>query len=164
MQSKADIRRQLMASRQQLSERVLHDASKRVTQTVLGGAIAWDSAHHVHSYAANAIWRELDTATILQELERRYSDIIVETSASTFDAPIPFEKSYDMIIVPVLGFDMTGNRIGFGKGWYDRFLARQPQALKIGLAYSWSQVAMLPHEQHDIPLDIIVTENGLIRF
>lgn len=71
---------------------------------------------------------------------------------------VPANTKYDVIIVPTLAFDAHNNRMGYGKGFYDRFLATQNQALKIGLCYSFNKVIDIPTEIHDIPLDAIITE------
>ena len=74
------------------------------------------------------------------------------------------ENRYDVVIVPVLGFDRAGYRLGLGQGWYDRFLATQPSARKVGLAYGWARLDLLPHEPRDIPLDCIITEQEIVQF
>ena len=72
----------------------------------------------------------------------------------------------DALIVPLLGFDRFGQRVGQGAGWYDRTFAamhshgRKP--LKIGVAYEEQLVAHIPHESHDVALDAIATPSGLI--
>ncbi|NNJ09106.1 5-formyltetrahydrofolate cyclo-ligase [Chloroflexales bacterium ZM16-3] len=68
---------------------------------------------------------------------------------------------WDLTIVPLLGFDREGHRIGYGKGYYDRLLAVTP-AFAIGVAFAAQEVANLPHEAHDMCLDAIVTENEII--
>ncbi len=65
----------------------------------------------------------------------------------------------DLIIVPLLGFDSEGYRLGYGKGYYDRFLANTT-APAIGIAFATQQVSHIPHEPHDVPLCCIVTEEG----
>ncbi len=67
---------------------------------------------------------------------------------------------FDLIIVPGLAFDRRGNRIGFGAGYYDRFLARVT-ASKIGLAYDFQILDHLPSDPHDIRLDLLVTEREI---
>jgi 5-formyltetrahydrofolate cyclo-ligase len=66
--------------------------------------------------------------------------------------------AFDVIIVPMLGFDTSLQRIGWGGGYYDKFLATQPKAKKIGVCYSIGEVERIPAEPHDIPLDMIMTE------
>jgi 5-formyltetrahydrofolate cyclo-ligase len=68
-----------------------------------------------------------------------------------------YTGTYDMILVPGLAFDMSGNRLGYGAGYYDRFLAGTGEALKVGIGFPFQLVNSLPHDQHDVQLDIIVT-------
>lgn len=72
----------------------------------------------------------------------------------------------DLVLVPLLAFDRTGARLGYGAGHYDRTLpalAARPGFRAIGLAYAAQEVARLPAEPHDAPLDGILTENAYIR-
>lgn len=69
-----------------------------------------------------------------------------------------------IVLVPLLGFDRTGNRLGYGGGYYDRTLAALPHAASIGYAPSTQEVAQLPCGPHDKPLSCIVTEKEVIRF
>jgi 5-formyltetrahydrofolate cyclo-ligase len=64
-------------------------------------------------------------------------------------------------IIPVLGFDRQGNRLGYGAGYYDRFLARYPHILRIGLAFACQETPVIPCEDNDIKMDLILTENGM---
>ena len=69
----------------------------------------------------------------------------------------------DLVLIPGVAFDNDGNRIGFGAGYYDRFMKRlQPKAVKAALAYSFQVVDMVPSDEYDIPADYIVTEKGTI--
>ena len=61
-------------------------------------------------------------------------------------------------------FDRQGNRIGYGAGYYDRFLLQNPHLKKIGLAYACQEVEAVPTEENDIPLDMVITENGIREF
>lgn len=67
----------------------------------------------------------------------------------------------DLVLVPGLVFDRDGWRIGFGAGDYDRFLA-DLAAPRVGLAYSLQIHDALPHEEHDVPMDLVVTEGEVI--
>jgi|HigsolmetaAR202D_1030399.scaffolds.fasta_scaffold00218_6 5,10-methenyltetrahydrofolate synthetase len=67
----------------------------------------------------------------------------------------------DLIIVPLLGFDRRCQRLGYGKGYYDRFLAHS-SATAIGLGFAIQEVPELPNEAHDIPLRAIVTEQEVL--
>lgn len=73
-----------------------------------------------------------------------------------------------LILLPILGFDARGTRLGYGGGFYDRDLAfrldRPAPPLLIGVAYASQEVALLARERHDVPLDGIVTERGIRYF
>ncbi|MBT7393118.1 5-formyltetrahydrofolate cyclo-ligase [archaeon] len=78
-----------------------------------------------------------------------------------------FIKSVDksiveIFIIPGLAFDKSGNRIGYGGGYYDRLL-KDLNVLKIALCYEFQLLENLPNEDHDIPVDIIITEKQIIR-
>lgn len=71
----------------------------------------------------------------------------------------------DLVLAPLLGFDRLGRRLGYGQGHYDRTLAalRAHRATRfIGLAYAAQEVDALPEEVHDVRLDAVLTERGLI--
>ncbi len=76
----------------------------------------------------------------------------------------------DVVFLPLVGFDSCGNRIGMGRGFYDRHFARRlrlsryRRPLLVGLAYDVQQVPALPRAAHDVPLDAIVTESSIRRF
>lgn len=71
----------------------------------------------------------------------------------------------DALIVPMLAFDRRGYRLGYGGGYYDRTLAalrRRRAITAIGIAYAAQEVAAVPHDRHDQPLDWIVTDREAI--
>jgi 5-formyltetrahydrofolate cyclo-ligase len=71
----------------------------------------------------------------------------------------------DVIVMPLLGFDSRGTRLGYGGGYYDRTLAKLGKRPRlIGLAFSVQEISEIPHEPHDIPLDAVVTEKGVRNF
>ena len=67
-----------------------------------------------------------------------------------------------VILVPLIGFDRAMNRLGQGAGHYDRAFPKFPDALRIGLAWSCQEVAAVPVDQWDVPLDAILTEKEWI--
>lgn len=70
---------------------------------------------------------------------------------------------FDLLVVPGVGFDCKGGRLGYGKGYFDRFLAGGLFGGKlVGLCYEMQLVALLPREGHDILMDIVVTEKRTI--
>jgi 5-formyltetrahydrofolate cyclo-ligase len=67
-----------------------------------------------------------------------------------------------IVIVPILAFDRRGHRLGYGAGYYDRFLSAHPHLIKIGLAFSCQEVAEVPAEQNDVRMDVVITERDRI--
>ncbi|QCR24250.1 5-formyltetrahydrofolate cyclo-ligase [Pontibacter sp. SGAir0037] len=71
----------------------------------------------------------------------------------------------DMVLLPLLAFDKTGHRVGYGKGYYDRFLADcRPNVLKIGLSLEPPVEQIADAGLHDIPLDFAITPAGIWAF
>ncbi|MDR2551269.1 MAG: 5-formyltetrahydrofolate cyclo-ligase [Desulfobulbus sp.] len=70
--------------------------------------------------------------------------------------------SIEAAVIPGTVFDRNGHRLGYGMGFYDRFLVRAPQAIRIGLAFSCQVVEFLPTRDHDLPMDMIVTEEEVM--
>jgi 5-formyltetrahydrofolate cyclo-ligase len=68
-----------------------------------------------------------------------------------------------VVFVPLVGFDRTGARLGYGGGYYDRTLAALPGVLAIGYGHAAQEVPAIPTEPHDWRLPIIVTEREIIR-
>ena len=71
--------------------------------------------------------------------------------------------SIDLFLVPLAACDKQGNRLGFGKGYYDRALKQAP-GYKLGVGFRCQLVDCVPIESHDIPLNGFVSEEGLIQF
>jgi 5-formyltetrahydrofolate cyclo-ligase len=68
----------------------------------------------------------------------------------------------DIILVPGIGFDKKGYRIGFGKGYYDKFL-KKIEALKIGLCMDFEIIENIPYNEWDVPMDIVMSEKQIIN-
>ena len=89
---------------------------------------------------------------------------------STFHVPEPIgneipAQSSDIqtVIIPLLAFDRRGNRLGYGAGYYDRFLAQNPGVKKIGVAFSCQETDSVPGDKNDVRIDIVVTEDEVIH-
>lgn len=82
-----------------------------------------------------------------------------------WDIPIPKERevvTLDAVIVPLVGFDASGYRLGYGGGYFDRTLAaaqRRPYA--VGFGYEESALSTIHPQRHDIPMDLIVTDGAV---
>ena len=70
----------------------------------------------------------------------------------------------DCIIVPGAAFDRSGNRLGLGGGYYDKFLERVPAAYRIALAFNYQIIDKIPTESHDAQVDLILTEMETLKF
>lgn len=70
---------------------------------------------------------------------------------------------FDIAITPGLGFTENGERLGYGRGYYDRWFANNPVTTKIGIGFELQLVDALPVEKTDMPLDILVTEQRIIK-
>lgn len=78
--------------------------------------------------------------------------------------PIPL-ANIDMVIVPGIGFDLRGNRLGRGRGFYDRFLAHRDWAgVACGLALEEQVLEQVPVSEHDKPIQMLVTDKTVRRF
>jgi 5-formyltetrahydrofolate cyclo-ligase len=104
-----------------------------------------------------------------QPLEMR----VWEQGASLFEAgfgtlapsPLAPKAEPDIILIPLLGFDRSGTRLGYGGGYYDRTLASLPKKPKlVGLAFAAQELPLIPREPHDVALDVVITEAGVRQF
>jgi 5-formyltetrahydrofolate cyclo-ligase len=77
-------------------------------------------------------------------------------------APKDVDATLDVGVVLGLGFDRRGYRLGYGSGYFDRFLAGR-ELTTIGLAFDEQIVDRLPEEPHDVPLRLVVTPSATIR-
>jgi 5-formyltetrahydrofolate cyclo-ligase len=97
----------------------------------------------------------------------RDPSVLVE---STFSVPEPVgseipasPEDIQLVVVPVIAFDRKGHRLGYGAGYYDRFLSSHPHMRKIGVAFSCLEVPEIPGDENDVAMDLIVTEKGIIE-
>jgi 5-formyltetrahydrofolate cyclo-ligase len=71
----------------------------------------------------------------------------------------------DVILMPLVGYDKHGTRLGYGGGYYDRTLGRiSTKPMLLGFAFAHQEFDHSPRDSHDVPLDAVVTENGVTRF
>ncbi|HVP81874.1 MAG TPA: 5-formyltetrahydrofolate cyclo-ligase [Nitrososphaeraceae archaeon] len=71
-------------------------------------------------------------------------------------------EEMDLLIIPGIAFDLQGNRIGYGKGYYDRFLSSRKVNYIIGLAFENQIIKKIPYTEYDIPVDLLFTEKRTI--
>ncbi len=75
------------------------------------------------------------------------------------DGPV---RAPDIVFVPLLAWDRRLHRLGYGGGYYDRTLAARPDAVAVGIGFASQEVDAVPVGPHDVPLDAMVTEHGLV--
>jgi 5-formyltetrahydrofolate cyclo-ligase len=183
-QTKAALRLRAKEARSLLSPAEIATYSASIEEKLLG---LLDGFETVMVYAAKA--PEAETMGLIAALNRRGVRVVVpiierETCSlrlsylpdpgvlvpSTFDVPEPIghelparPEEVEVVVIPMLAFDAEGNRLGYGAGYYDRFLCRYPHPKKIGIAFSCQQAGRIPADENDVKMDYIVTEKGIIR-
>jgi 5-formyltetrahydrofolate cyclo-ligase len=187
IESVAELRRRLRDQRRSVASEQADAAAKAASARLLG-LEEIGSAETVALYLAND--GELDPAPAVETLRR--SGVIVcsprfvgeqmefgvvthESRRGRFgiDEPagarVPI-AAMDVVVAPLVGADQSGNRLGRGAGYYDRYFERPAlpgrgeQPLLVGFAYDFQVVAALEPEPHDVPLDALVTPTRVLRF
>lgn len=131
-------------------------SKSRIIGRRLLNEIDWNSYSKICLFNPIASLNEVDVNGVTSRLKAQRRDI--EILSSDKAAKIPKTK-FNLIIVPCLAYDADNYRLGWGGGFYDKFLAEQPKALKVGVCFQNGFVeGGLPHEPHDIPLDKILSE------
>jgi 5-formyltetrahydrofolate cyclo-ligase len=117
---------------------------KLIANGVLAGS------HTVCCY--RSFGKEVDTANIINELRQNGKKIVF---------PEDLSSAVDAFIIPGLAFDGSGNRLGRGGGFYDRMLANY-NGYKIAIGYDFQIVGEVPRQDHDVIMDLIITEKRII--
>ena len=98
-------------------------------------------------------WREGDSLSV--------GPFAIREPASA--APALELREIDVVLVPAVGFDRRGHRVGFGLGYYDRFLSTVPAATKVGVAFDVQVVDRIPEEAHDVSVDWLVLPTETVK-
>jgi len=130
---------------------------------------------------------EIDTLEILKLLEKKKYKISLPKinkknvmdfyawsftnplSVNKFGIPEPISKKKiypDILMIPLVAFDVNLNRLGYGGGYYDRYLSKiskKKKIIKIGIAYSFQKIKKIPISNYDIKLDYIITEKKIYK-
>ena len=183
--TKPDLKRRLRAERIQMSERAVREKSLCIYRRLIDMP-AYQLARCIACYVS--IKNEVDTKTVIQKaidsgkqvgvpVTREDGDMNFQAIAGLSDLrpvhyglrePVPdsqkvlLSHTIDLILIPGIAFDRRGHRIGSGGGYYDRFLART-EAVRIGLSYAFQIIDRVPAEPHDVKMDLIVTEDEVIK-
>lgn len=183
---KSALRQKFLELRDLSAKKFLHDNSQIIKEKLFG-LPEFQNAKNVMFYAS--FGSEVETIDALKEAIKNGKIVAVpctdekektmvasqiidfgELVERNFGILEPKEKKeitpeeLDIVIVPAIAFDRKGYRIGYGKGYYDRFLSKLgPNTLKIGLAFDFQVVDSLPREEHDLPVDKVITEKRVIE-
>lgn len=187
------LRKELIAQRRSIAPEAMKQNNLRIFEG-WRNRFTLKSVRYFHIFQSISSFNEIDTQPFVNYAWSRHSHVRVvvpivekgkddllhvemmpeqemQTSSWGIPEPVPpwkhvFPMQMDMVLVPLLGFDMRGHRLGYGKGFYDRFLNLcRPKCLKIGLALEMGKQGknLLTHSG-DVPLDFIVTEAEIYRF
>lgn len=165
---KTKLRQDLKKSRLEMSD-TEHDQKSRAIVEQLVKLVDWPKVRVVHYFEPIRRLQEVDISDLVTTLEDNYPNIQLFTPRLINGVwqmvsikPKQPPAGFDVIIVPSLGFDPKSlHRIGYGGGYYDKFLATQPAARKIGICFESGKTGGIPTEPHDIPMDMVVTEKKI---
>jgi 5-formyltetrahydrofolate cyclo-ligase len=179
-QHKTALRQQLRLLRREMGQQQRSIESVQI-MSLLEAQPCFQKAHIVLCYAA--MEEEVNTNPLIKKWHRSKTLLLpvvegnhlqlktfvdeenMQTGAFGIQEPTgPVFKNYasiDLILIPGLGFDTQGGRIGFGRGFYDRLLQHPSlhNTPKWGLAFDAQLIQHIPMEQHDIKMDAIITPN-----
>lgn len=186
---KKDMREALLAKRKQLTNEEIIYKSKSIFNR-LSSTDIYQKASKVMLYIS--FRNEVLTREIIDDLLRRGKRVFIPITVPATKAIIVselkdpdedlqtgnfgvLEPKYDavreveanildLVLVPGVGFDEEGYRIGYGAGYYDRFLPRiSPAVPTVGLAFEAQMVDRLPRDEYDFPVQYVLTEDRLIK-
>jgi len=184
---KKELRTKYLNLRSKTSEEDVYNASLSVANTLLSLPI-WKHTYY-HIFLHSTTKKELNTTLIITLLQGKDKEIVVPRMAkgnslehflltdntllkpNSWDIPEPVDGievmpvKLDVIFVPLLAFDLKGNRVGYGKGYYDLFLSQcKTDAVKIGLSLFEAEKNITDIGPQDIPLNYCVTPTTTYKF
>ncbi|CCO08075.1 5-formyltetrahydrofolate cyclo-ligase [Desulforamulus hydrothermalis] len=187
---KNTLRKQMLAARSSLTEQARQDKSRRITEQLLA-LPCYQTARTVMAYLdyrsevatellithalqagkrlAVPVVNRQDKTMLPSLLENFPQDLVpgpygIRQPAPGSIRPVPVQE-LDLVLVPGVAFDARGNRLGYGGGYYDRFLPRlRPDARAVGLAYQLQLSGCLSSclGPHDQPVHMVITEKGVL--
>ncbi len=111
------------------------------------------------------LWRQKRMIPVqIDSLENGFSTEVAGLRNPIAGTPVPLEE-VDLVVVPGLAFDRNGNRLGTGNGYYDNFFEdKHLVATRCGLSFSEQLIDSIPIDEHDKPMDLLVTDKEIIYF
>lgn len=184
---KKNLRSIYLKRRKEMSPQQLLDADLSIANNLLQLPI-WEYSNY-HIFLSISEKKEIDTSFILSVLQGKDKNIIVpkinengslshhlltdntRLVENKWNVPEPTdgleisEKQLDVVFVPLLAFDKTGHRVGYGKGFYDRFLSNcRPDVIKIGLSHFKAEEKISDVEENDVALNYCVTPTKIYTY
>ena len=182
------LRKKAKAERQKLSQEEIEDKSLAIANQLLRMDI-WDKLYY-HLFLTIEEQKEINTEYILQILAGKDKEIVIskcnfkslsmthflltdntKIKKNSYNVPEPVDglevpdAKIDVVFVPLLAYDKQGNRVGYGKGFYDNFLNKcKPETIKIGLSFFPPEEKIDDVSESDVKLDFCVTPEGVISF
>ena len=186
--TKTELRRLYKQKRQELTPEAIEDFSLAISNQLLQLPI-WNASFY-HIFLSITEHKEVNTDYILNILSGKDKNIVISKTAfeslrmrhyllldttvikkNSWNIPEPVDgieisaDKIDVVFVPLLAFDTQGHRIGYGKGFYDRFLAEcKPETLKIGLSFFEAEEKIEGVFESDVPLDYCITPKTTYSF
>ncbi len=186
--NKKELRKKYKELRQFLSAEEIEDKSLAIANQLLRLDI-WDKLYY-HLFLTIEEQKEINTEYILQILAGKDKEIVIskcnfETLSMThflltdntkikknsYNVPVPIDGlevpdvKIDVVFVPLLAYDKQGNRVGYGKGFYDNFLSKcKPKTIKIGLSFFPPEEKIEAVSESDVKLDFCVTPDAIFSF
>lgn len=186
--NKKELRKKYKDLRAQLSENEIEDKSLVIANKLLKMNI-WDKTYY-HLFISIKEQKEIETDFILHILQGKNKEIVVAKSdfntltmkhflltdntkfiKNEYNIYEPEDglevlvAKIDVVIVPLLAFDIKGNRVGYGKGFYDKFLLQcKPETIKIGFSFFEAEEEISDVFESDIVLDYCVTPEKVYDF
>lgn len=180
--NKEELRKELLAKRKQLAVSEIHARSERIANELITSGM-FENVRTVLSYMP--LGNEVRTEKIHEYLwDKGISVYLPYTDENynilpcryrkdavlaeeRFQVAVPAEKEFatedmDVVLLPAVGIDQNGNRIGFGKGCYDRYLKRK-NATTVALLYRFHVLEVVPASEYDVPIQKILTEEGFMK-
>jgi 5-formyltetrahydrofolate cyclo-ligase len=174
-------RADLIARRAGVPEALRKDWNERITTRLIAGydvpedaiiGFCWPFKGEFDARFAVRRWREKGVTAALPEVVEKKGPLQFSKwwpgapmRAGVYDIPVPDHTEVvmpDIAIVPMNGFDEHGYRLGYGGGYFDRTLAAaERRMIAIGVSYEMLRLKTIYPQQHDIPMDFVVTEAGI---
>ena len=173
---KKELRRQISKRKREMTESEIENASRVLAEKFVNSQVYRD-AKTIYGYMPYN--QEVRTIPMMEQALRDgkrvavpkvygdtmkfiYMDDLSQVEEGYYNSPEPIadgpvaEDPTALVLMPGLAFDEKGNRMGYGGGFYDKFLAQEPDHPTVALCYAFQMVDHIPTEEYDIPVDCVL--------